>query len=371
MALAGALHTLRLSAAVDAPELPGIGGPALTVGELISQYLDGRDYDTAAGRLYVARYCAGIRKRLGRLPASALAGADGEVVLRKWRDELWKRPGLLGKPMANQTVKNYLFQVLAVLRWVVARDRKLFPWPLPRVGGEYGVKYVRPDTVLRKPIFDFFSEGDLRALRDGGFEDWRKYRRFGAGTEDRIGQCRLVLSWAFYTGMHAGDCKRVVPEWFSLDMGRFWRHNTKSASSVDVEPFDMPEQLVLDCEEEQRRIGRSWREGEQVCGPEWRAPSDSINRACRRLGLKSKRGRPFSFPLARRSCVRELAIRGWRVHEIAAYLGHIDDDMVRTTYEHCSELGLVSPVRVAWRLGSGPGGRPTNTAPVLRFARTV
>ena len=353
--------------------LPGIedcAGAGMAFGDLVERYLDQRsaadDYKTDGGAVYVRKYCQALRPNFERFPVLNFCKPDGNQVLLSFRRELWDRG------LSPRTVKNYLHQAVAVLRWASAQTPPLFPadlLPVVPAASRRGQK-------LNMPRFLSWTEADFRVLREHFADDVVATRRLGPSADygDWVGRRRLALSLAFYTGMHAVDCLQARGAWLSVDMGRYWRHNSKSGTVIRPEPFDMPAQLRLDCEEE-----LSWRglncwnagagpgdEGERVTC-DWKAPSDMLARATKRLFPDGSRC-GFTFPIARRSFVRELTIRGWRTHEVSAIMGHVDGKMVDEIYRHCNELGIVSPTRVPWSLASGPNGKPTRTGDVLPFS---
>lgn len=356
MALQRKLDELRLGAQVSQPLLPGIENPGMLVRELCDLYEEGRDYDTDGGALYVHRYISRIKEDLGHLSVRQLAAPDGETVLRTWRDKLWERE------LANKTVRNFLTQMFAILRWGRSGGRRL-TGDLPEKPNA-----VRRGQTLAALVFDYWVEGDFRELRERFADEWVRMGRLPPDRAfDIIAKRKLYLSFAFYTGMHTEDLNKLSADWVSVAMGRYERHNTKSARAVKPEWFDMPEQLQLDCEAELSRIGRDWLPGELICGGRWKAPCDSLTRAAKRLGLASAMGQGWQNKLARRSMVREYTIRGWRTHEISALLGHVDERMVQEVYRKCTELGLVSSVRVPWSRVSGPNGAPTQSARTFRL----
>jgi hypothetical protein len=360
MALQRRLEELRLCAAVGCPTLPGLTGGA-TFRDLVGSYLDGRDYATTGGASYVADCCRRIVADLGHFAVTDLAAPQGEAVLRSWRDRMW------AAGLSNRTVNNHLHQFAAIWRWARTGGRRLVgeTADLPTA--------IRQNQALSNPIFEFWTEADFRhfrahlfdeAVRTGGLS--RRCGGDAAGVADYIARRRLYLSLAFYTGAHVRDLDTWSADFLSVEMGRYERHNSKSARCVAPCWFDMPEQLQIDCAAELERRG-GWRAGELVAGGPWRQSTRTLAKATARLFPDGDRA-PFTFRIARRSTVRELTLRGWPTHEIAAVLGHVDGRMVETIYRRCSELGIVSPVRVPWRCGSGPRGGPTQTGRILPFA---
>jgi hypothetical protein len=360
-ALQRKLDELRLCAQLGAPCLPGLEEQGLLVSDLVGRYLDGRDFDTEGGASYVAGLCRRLKKDFASLTVENLSGPAGEAVIRKWRDRLW------AEGLSNKTCNNLLHQLAAILRWGRSGGRRL-TGDLPDMPSA-----VRRGQNLSVPVFEFWTEADFRVLRDKCFvapEQRRGLSRWCGGDSDRIADYvarrKLYLSLAFYTGAHTGDLDRWRGEWMSVAMGRYERHNAKSARCVSPCWFDMPEQLLLDCRAEVERLGREWRPGELVAGGPWRGVSEVMARATRRIFPDGSRP-VFTMRLARRSTVREYTLRGWRTHEVSAILGHVDNTMVQEIYRRVSELGLVSPVRVPWTIASGPRGEPTRTGKLIPF----
>lgn len=353
--LRGKVDELRLGARVMSPELPGLADEGMLMRELLTLYAEDHECPTAAGKFYTRKYCRQIAAQIGHMPVSALAAPAGRTVLLRWRDELWV------KKLANKTVKNYLGMLKAALIWGQSGGRQLTgalpEWP----------KAIRDGEALSNPVFDHWSEQDFRHFRDhfGEASGARMWMR--SDPADWIARRRLYLSFAYYTGMHAADLGKIRKDWLNVAAGRFWRHNQKSARCVDTEPFDMPAALVLDCEAELRRLGREWEPKELITGGPWPHTTDIFRCEIRRL---FPAGGPRLTPchldtrVLRRSTAWELAIRGWQPGEISAYMGHVDDTMVRHVYLHCKELGLIADRRIPWALNSGPGGKPSGTARV-------
>lgn len=371
MALGAALAELRLQRSATAPELPGLTAPGLLLRDLVGQYLDGRDYRTEAGRSYVHGRCRRVAADLGHLSVVALAAPDGEVVLRTWRDRLWAA-GLSGR-----SVSDLLFQVTAILRWGQTGGRRL-TGPIPA-----RPRATRPGEVLREPVFAVWTEQDFRRLREGLFSRALVCGSLGrhlgpdrAVWEDYVARRKLYLSLAYYTGMHSADLDRIRACWLSPEIGRYERRNQKSARVIEPAWFDMPEQLARDCRAELQRLGRPWRTSDHAsgcctCEPiaagPWPRAIPVLARETRRIWPQG--GPPaFTLRVARRSTVREYAIRGWRPDEIAAILGHVDTRMVVTIYRRTREAIACSPVRVPWTVASGPHGGPSGGATVLPFA---
>lgn len=360
MAVAAKLAETRVRGAVAAPELPGLDKPGLTMNALLGLYQEAREYETRAGEKYVAERCRYVAKGIGHLTVEQLSGRLGTVALRAWRDKL--REAKCGP----RHIRNVLNQATAALRWGQEDGREL-TGPLPR-RPKYG--------HLPEPVFRTLPEADFRHLREHLFDEairWGTVKKWatadGCTEEDYIARRRMVLSAGFYLGAHPEDANTLRGEDLSVDVGRYTRRNTKSSRIIAPDVFDMPEAFRLDCEAELRRRGiPRFPPDEVIGGPRpWRQSSRVLASACARLWPDGPT-RFASFQVLRRSCVWEYTIRGWRTHEIAAIVGHVDETMIRTIYRRCSQLALISPVRVPWAIGTGPRGEPTRHGKVIRFA---
>jgi integrase len=361
MAVAAKVAELRVVASIGRPPLPGLESPGLLVRDLVSMYQDARDYDTKGGEKYGADCAKRVREGLGHLTVNDLAAPQGAAVLRAWRDRLWKDDW---KP---RSVRNVLNFAAAVLRWG-QDDGRALTGAVPRLP-----KFCRPGEAMSNPRFVTFAEADFRSLREHVFDEALRRSAFGvfhgdrAAVLDYVARRKLYLSLGFYTGAHPADLQSCKGAYLNVQFRRYERHNTKSARVVEPEWFDMPEQLALDCQAELDRRGLPRFPPEEiVTGGFWRHGTRAATEACRRLWPDGSRPH-FDFRTARRSMVWEYTIRGWRTHEIAAIAGHVDEQMIREVYRRCSELGIISPVRVPWTCASGPHGRPSATAPVLAF----
>jgi len=376
VAVGRALETYRAAGHIREPELPGLAGRAgMTLADAILTYVDGRDYERDASEVYVKGLCARIKRHLGHLELSDFDGRAGSLVVLRWVESL--RDGTakgLKKPLSGHTVQNYLMQLYAVLEDALdAGQIRALPKMPKRLQDKAGPVYV--------PKWEHWVETDFRRLRDEWAEDilrggrWSK--AYGPDREvwkDIIAKRKLYLSMAYYTGLHTADLDRVPAEWLSWEVGRYRRENTKSASCVRPAVFDMPEQLQVDCAEEARRchdLGKPWRPDDLVCGGPWSQGCDLMRTAWRRL-WPDERNRPptWNFRLARRSTAWEYCVRGWPAELIAEILGHIDRKMVSEVYRRCDQLGLISPVRLPWKIGTAPKGQSrTGRAKVIELRR--
>lgn len=368
MAIERKLAEIRVGARVSRPELPGLEKPGLRMLDLIDLYLDARadDYDTDGGRDYVRDYCGYVREGLGHLAVEDMAGKLGTAALKAWRAIMWK-DGWKGR-----SVRNAMNMALAILAWGQDDGREL-TGPLPR----RPKRFAPTGQHLSEPRFETMTETDFRLFREHWADEGLHWGSIGKWCRiwqiepaDYIARRKLHLSLAFYTGAHDEDLHTWRGEYLAVEQGRYERHNTKSARAVRPAWFDMPEQLQRDCEEELRRRGLPrFPEKEIVTGQRpWAGATRTLGDACDRLWPDHSRPR-FTFQTARRSTVWEYTVRGWNAHEIATILGHVDETMVREVYRRCSELGIISPVRVPWTVASGPHGGPSALAPVLEFKR--
>jgi integrase len=378
MALARAIDRLRMAARVGQPELPGLDGgeEGMKLAALVLRYRAAREADaeTDGGLAYIDFYCKRIAEALGHLPLRAFAAPDGEEVLLRYRNLIWE------KGFANRTCKNLLSMLRAILRWGRSDGRR-FAWPLP----EDWPRAVRRGQLLGNPVYDTWTEADVRTLREHWPEELARTGRLNrwfpdpGRQADVIARRKLFISWMLYTGAHRID-GAVRGAALNVTFGRYTRHNQKSSATIEDGCFDMPERLRLDCEAELARRGLdAFPEDDLPTGGPWPEANLTLWIAqCRlwphpdgtgpRGELRSALPR-FCWMLTRRTCVREYTIRGWSTSQIADLLGHRDERMIREIYRQCSELHLVSPVRVPWTVSSGPGGRPTERAKVLRFGQ--
>ncbi|MDD5367317.1 MAG: hypothetical protein PHR30_18440 [Gallionellaceae bacterium] len=281
---------------------------------------------------YVAQYLAAVDRELGHVLVSAFEPPPGDDLLLDYRNRL------VDHGHSPRTRRNRLCVVMQVLRLArkTGRLRASPEKPPATVGGE----------VMSIPRWQWYTEHDFRHLRDnvGSFVDGpgRANRPRSARWNDYVARRRLYLSIAYYTGMHTRDVDGVTDEFLSVDVGAFLRRNTKSAACVPEAMLTMPEQLRLDCLAELARLGRPWRAGELPAGGPWPSVARVLQRAAARLGLP-----PVNMRILRRSCVRELALRGWSERDCAEYLGHADHTMIRTVYLRVPVMTR-SPVMVPW-----------------------
>jgi hypothetical protein len=371
-ALARKIDELRLGAKVSQPDLFSLDDSALTIAALADMYREAMDPTTAGGGSYLGDCLRRVVEGIGHMTVRDLCAPTGNVVLKVWRDKLW------AKGWRSNSVRNVLNFAKHLLVWGQTDERNL-TGPIPRLP-----KFKRNNRdLLVQPTASTFTEVDFRYLRehwaDEAIRTGGMIRMFGrdpAVWKDYIARRKLYLSLAFYTGAHPEDLGTWRGAYLSVEMGRYERHNTKSSRVIKPECFDMPEQLQLDCEAELRRRGIPRFHPDELPaggiaypgthyqgGGLWCEATRVLRRATARLWPDGSR-EGFTFRLARRSTVWEYTIRGWRSHEIAALLGHVDEQMVQRIYRRCCELGIVSPTRVAWTVASGPHGGPSRRATV-------
>jgi integrase len=366
VAVGRAIESLRLVGQVQNPELRGLERkPGQTLADAISLYVDSRDYDTDEGERYARGICGRIGRDLGHMELAAFEGLPGDLIVLRWVETL---RGHLG----GHTVRNYLKQLFAVLKWAV--ESRLLP-ALPReprrLQAEKGPVYV--------PTYEHWVEEDFRRLRGHFADEALRAGSFGShyGSdrsvwEDVVAKRKLYLSLAYYTGMHTYDLNRVPAEWLSWEVGRYRRENHKSAACIRPASFTMPEQLQSDCSEEARRcerLGKPWHDKDLVAGGPWGSACEVLERARLRL-WPEEIGRPphFDFRVTRKSCAWEYCLRGWSAEQIAELLGHVDRKMVDTVYRRCDQLALISAERLPWRVGTAPrSAARTSRARVLPF----
>jgi len=332
----------RESAQLKAKQGSIFAGPTLR--KVARDWLEEREHATSGGRRYVEGYVKAIQDRFGARAVRQFGGPAGTQVLRGWRDDMAKE-GLTPK-----TRRNYLNVLVQILEYAAARDliEGMPVKPRPTLENE----------TLVSPEFATLTEADFRALRaelyrgsEGELRAWlrRSRQHRGMTVEAYVAVRRLYLSFGFYTGVHVADLDALTDNHISPDFDCYWRQNRKSAAALSIaEPAggawcDAPEPLMLDVQEELRRLGRPFRAGELICGGSWSQGSRVLAATAARLNLG-----PVTFrSTLRRSTVREYAIRGWSVQEIAHLLGHVDDRMVRAVYGRVPPRHR-SPVKIPW-----------------------
>jgi integrase len=268
---------------------------------------------------YVRQYLRAIDRRLGKSRVSVFEGTHGTRLLLDHRNLL------ADEGLGPKSRNNYLTLLMEVLRfaqergWLLALPTK----PDATIG----------DENLNNPEWRWYTEGDFRRLRAGLYVNPAPRARLKAHIpdpakrEDFIARKRLYLSVGFYTGMHTADLDKLTDEHFSVGTGHFLRVNTKSSRAVPPKMLRMPEPLWLDIKEEIRRLGRPWFRGELVAGGPWHMPTKEPNRAAVRLQLP-----PWTYRIARRSTAHHLCLLGWSERDVAEYLGHVDQQMIRAVY---------------------------------------
>lgn len=334
----------RAAAEVDAAQGSLFAGPALA--RVAEDWLGERDFARRGGERYVRSYVACIVERFGGRAVRQFEPPAGSATLKGWRDDM------AAAGLAPKTRRNYLNVLMQILAYAADRNviRAVPLKPRPTLTEE----------TLASPDVAPYTEADFRALRAGlydGREAWlARWIAPGDTVAAFVARRRLYCSWAFYTGMHVYDLDHLDDTAISPDFGSYWRSNHKSAATVPGAAFDCPEQLWIDVQAEIRRLGRSFRAGELICGGPWPEGARALAATARRLGLP-----PVNFrSTLRRSTAYEYALRGWSEREVADLLGHVDDRMVREVYRRVP-LRLRSPVKIPWNRESTArllGGRP-------------
>lgn len=290
---------------------------------------------TEGGKAYVAQYLKAIRAELGHVDVAAFEPPHGTTLLENYRNELADRG------FGAKTRRNRVFMVQQILTFCQERGWLLRMPKRPRacVDGER----------LNDPEYHWITETDFRLLRAelyrGGASCLRGEIRDPAEREHYPHRRRLYLSVGFYTGMHTADLDRLTGEHLAWQLGTFLRSNQKSHRAVPERRFMMPEQLQLDCAAEVKRLGRMWRPDELVCGGEWNKPTTRLIKAGKRL--PEPLDVPPTLRVMRRSCAYHLCLLGWSERDVAEYLGHVDQTMIRAVYARVP-VELRSPVKLPW-----------------------
>jgi integrase len=347
------------------PMLPGVGRGDLGLdGESLltsaaAEWLERKQVKKQGSRRYVDEYAAAVRGELGHFRVGEFEPPAGDDLVLSYVRKL-SGDGKSEKTQANRL--STLFQILGF-----CKERR---W-LSRLP-------VRPltEAPAGKPEYEeiaFYTESDFRRLRaeifsraEAGGNGWGKLS--ADERADRIARRRLYLSFAFYTGLHTADLDKLITEHTGIDFGHYVRNNSKSSRWVKREQFKMPEQLLLDCQDELKRLGREWRPGEKICGGPWgrRGPA-VMTVAAKHLGLPAVDFRTF-----RRSCAREYALRGWNERDVSEVLGHVDQRMIREVYLRVP-TEVRAPVKLDWTVQSSTHPwlamrRPRGVVPYTEFS---
>jgi hypothetical protein len=291
-------------------------------------WLEDREHATTGGRRYVegtsggAGYVGQIVAKFGDRAVRQFEAPQGTQVLRGWRDEMH------AAGLSPKTRRNYLNVLMQILAYAASRDlvKALPVKPRP----------TKEDETLTSPDQPWYTETDFRALRSKlyvGAEDelasWLGHHHPGDTVDAYVARRRLYCSFAFYTGMHVWDLDHLNDASCSPDVGTYARSNHKSARSVPVQWFEMPQALHEDVAEELHRLGRPWRHAEPIAGGPWANGSRVLMSTARRHGLPT----PVNFrSVLRRSTVHEYCLRGHDVAWVAKILGHVDQRMIDTVY---------------------------------------
>lgn len=315
--------------AVDAPA---------TFGEAVDRWLAQKQWRRAGGQEWGTDYAAYLKKELGHVPLAAFIVPAGHAVLLAYRHRV------RGSGRSAATCEN----LLSVAKQTLALCC-LYGW-LP--GMPIIPRATNPGEPARAVRSDTITEVQFRALRDLAFDTGPRgiskainhfktadaYLAYAAVR-------RLYLSVGYYTGMHDIDVSGLLGE--HVSDRDFIRTNSKSSRVIEREPMELPEGLARDLDTERERLGRDFRPDELVTGGPWPKHDEAIKRGAERAGIADWK-RTNSRSTFRRSVVRNLAICAWTEREIAEYLGHVDQRMIREVYRHLSVQRFRSPVRVPW-----------------------
>jgi integrase len=358
------LERLRRGSAAESPPQPallgaGLDGQALFTA-VAAQWAERKQYRREGSKRYGLEYLRLLRKELGPQTIGSFEPPAGDDLclryVRKLRDEGY----------AEKTQRNRLSTLFQILHFAQRRG-----W---LKGLPHKPSTEAPAGTPEQHEIVTYTEADFRRLRAeifSGVADNRRWGGAGMSAEKRadiIARRRLYLSFAFYCGLHTIDLDRLVADHALVDIGRYLRRNSKSARWVKEAIFTMPEQLLLDCEEELRRLGRDWQSGEKIAGGPWGRRGPAVMRvAAEHLGLP-----PVDFRIFRKSCAREYALRGWNERDVSEILGHVDQRMIREVYLRVP-VEMRSPVKVDWTVESSTFPwlsmrRPRRVIPYTEFS---
>lgn len=303
--------------------LPGSRGH--TVDDAARQYLDEREYRGTAGRwarVLVALLC----RELHGIPLRDLVTPLGANILSRWRDDV------RGRGVGPRAMKDRLCMLTLIWRWCALPPRQwvtLMP-VLP-------TWKIDEQEVLAHPAVVWTDEGTFRVVRAAIYDNVFarisvacELRSAGlpcsvAAVRDYVARRQLYLSFAFYTGMRRGDLNLITDAYLSPDLGCYFRHGRKTGIEVAAESICPP--LARDIAAEVRRLGRSWRAGEAICGGPWLHAPRVIATAAHRLGVAK-----FDLMTCRRSFVYHKALAGVAEPRLVNLMGHVDSQMIRAVY---------------------------------------
>jgi len=356
----------RLRSATPAqPLLPGLD--TQTFAHAVREFLEfrsrvaGQGWRSEGGERWTREICQRLLRELGQRPLAAFAPPPGSRMLAEYKH-------LLRASIGAKRCQDILTVLEQVLRFAVHPDRAWLSavpeMPDPRTSSA---------ELIRVPRDKWIDESSFRAARaelyghpvarNGLLAELR--RRDGAATvadaRDLVERRRLLLSFAFYTGMRRYDLWTLDDRSVSADLGRYGRRSHKTGSAVSVEVCPPP--MLADLRRERARLGRPWRRGEAICGGRWKNVARVLGEACRRAGVEI-----FNLMDCRRSFVWHKAAAGVPEEDIVRLLGHRDSRMIRTVYQQHLPAQAADAASAAWPapLSSLPG---TGGARILSIRR--
>jgi integrase len=267
-----------------------------------------------------------LKKELAGVSLAFLATREGLVRLARWRDEVRARG------IGARSMKDRLNVFRLMWRWAAEPPRQwvaLMPvLPSPKTD---------ENEVMHDPVVTWIDHPTFRAVRGAIYDNVfartglaNELRKAGgacdaAAVHDLVCRRQLYLSFAFYTGMRRGDLNRISDAYLSPDMGCYFRHGRKTGVEVAAEA--VPKPFQADIAAELRRLGRSWRPGELICGGPWFHATRVIRTAARKLGVQA-----FDLMTCRRSFVYYKALGGVLEPKLVNLMGHSDSKMIHSVY---------------------------------------
>lgn len=300
-------------------------GAATTFAGALDAWEARKEYRVPGSARYGKAYARLVRAELGAYDLAELAPPGGNDRLHDYVRTLANRG------LGARTVRNRISIAMQVLHFAARRGWAVCP--------------ERPPLPSKPaPVFQWITEANFRALRDAIFSGGDPHRC----TPELYARRRFYLSWLFYTGAHTGDADALTVDLIFVSGGSFIRRNTKSASVVPDEQFEMPEPLIHDLRELREALGRDFLPAEALGGGPW-------PRAAQRIGDTATR---LNFPhrvtprILRRSFAREMFQRGYSVQEVADRMGHVDLTMLHEVYVRTPRPAGV--VRSRWKCAPAP-----------------
>jgi integrase len=319
------LDALRSETIVTSPQLSLPGTLGRTVESVAEQYLAEREFRGTSGK-WLRETAKVMCREIGREPLRIFQTADGAARLLAWRDEV------RGRGVGPRAMKDRLNVFSLIWRWCADAPRQwvsLMPvLPSPKTSEK---------EVLHHPAMRWIDESTFRAVRAAIYDN--VFARTSIAKELRneglpcdasdvrayIARRQLYLSFAFYTGMRRFDLNAISDAYLSPDFDCYWRHGHKTGVEVAAESICEP--FRRDIAAERSRLGRSWHQGELICGGPWFHATRVIATAARKLGLEN-----FDLMTCRRSFVYHKALAGVPESKLINLLGHSDSRMIRGVY---------------------------------------